>query len=116
MNPNRLARSHGFFDWKDLLSKAQEARRLRVELRAARELVLPTVRRAELVEKAQGELAAEKTRLASAWRELADLVWDKARAAERDRDALKAIAAHYHERAKALETGDTPKETTWTSD
>jgi hypothetical protein len=116
MNPNRLARSHGFFDWKDLLSKAQEARRLRVELRAAGDLVLPTVRRAELVEKEHAEIVAERARLASAWRELADLVWDKARAPERDRDALKAIAAHYRERAKTLETGETPKENTWTSD
>lgn len=63
-------------------------------------------------EQEQAELVRERQRLARGWRELADLVWDKARAAEREAVALKAIAAHYHERAKILETGETPQEKT----
>jgi len=102
MNKHKLARSHGFHHWNDLVNAAREARALRSELRAERARHAPLVSAAADVETARVALSMEREALARGWWALGELLLEATRTAERHAGACTLIAEDYFKRAEDL--------------
>lgn len=106
MNQNRLARSHGFFNWDELVRSAKDAKKLRAELRDARQLVLPMAIRAERVEECAVALLRERKLIASEWRKLADFCDMRAELLSHNAGQHRKHAAFATSMAAEVESGE----------